>query len=116
MVTKRRRKTKAERVAEERALDRRCWEDFLPKLKALGGLADALTLVAQGPGPDEPGRHYYSNLGFFLHYCAFPNGGSFSEWEQYVRLAHKMDEEGVLRPGALAEIELAFREKIRSAG
>jgi hypothetical protein len=108
----RRRKTGAERERETRELDRRAWEEFRPKLEALQSYTDALAFVHQSPPPDSPGRHFYSNLAFFLQSFAPPMGASGGEKSLYLKLVQRFDEAGQLEPGRRAQIEADLRAAI----
>src|SRR5262245_40511901 len=61
-----RRKTEAEPRQDQANAGRRVWEGFRFQLAGLKTLADAKVLVSNGPQQGQPGRSYYSNLGFFL--------------------------------------------------
>ncbi len=95
----RRRKT-----AEERGQDRMdaralAWKEFRPKLAALQTYAEALLLVNQAPPESTPGRCFYSNLGFFLQGFTPPLGASGDEKSLYVEFIHRLDSQGLLKPG-----------------
>ena len=76
------------------------------------GLKDAVALVDQAPGPDRPGRHFYSNLGFFLQSFMVPNGSNSDERALYVQLIRRMDEAGELKPGVPERIEAELLRRL----
>jgi hypothetical protein len=113
MSARRRRKTKSERDAGWHEAQRRAWEFFEPKLKALQSFEEALRLVYEAPAPDSPGRSYYSNLGFFLQAFTPPAGASLTEYGYYLEFARRLDAAGKLKKGALATIEGDFARAMK---
>lgn len=71
------------RDAEER-------KRLLEKIDALESFDDARTLVQSGPQPNEPGRSYYSNFGFFLQAFEKPAGASLEELQTYLRFLERI--------------------------
>lgn len=105
----------ADQRSQERAdAERRCWDQFRPKLEALQTFDDAVRLVGQAPPPDAPGRRYYSNLGFFLNGFAVPAGSGYTERALYLQLVQRIDAAGGLKPGALEPIERVIKASLRS--
>jgi hypothetical protein len=103
-----RRPTKAEREARRYELERSEWSYFFPRLQAAQKYGDAVELVLSAPSHSNPGRKYYSNLGFFMHTFSVPDGSSGSERQEYLRLVRNFDAAGALKEGALAQIEEKF--------
>src|SRR5688572_848259 len=108
-----RRKTAVERRRESENADHQAWQSFYPKLVATQTYIEAVRLLSESPIPDSPGRRYYSNLGFFLQSYAAPAGANGAELIEYRRLIRLFDAEGVLRKGALSQIEDALSDAIR---
>lgn len=93
------RPTKVERERGRAEANRHAWESFRSKLEALKSSAEARALVAEAPPPDSPGRHYYSNLGFFLQAFTVPLGSSYAEKALYRQFIRRIDGLGELKPG-----------------
>jgi hypothetical protein len=104
------RKTNAERRQERDAAERRCWDEFFPKLEAVQGFVEAMKLLNEAPPPDATGRRYYSNLGWFLRTYSVPDGASHEENAQYLRLLERFDAEGAIMAGMRGKLEEAFRK------
>jgi hypothetical protein len=105
---RRKRKTVAERRQERDEAERQAWDYFLPELRAVTSMKEALMLHAAPVGHDSPGRKYYSNFGFFMHYFAAPDGANLTELTEYLRLVDVFDAEGALKAGARDQIRKAF--------
>ena len=106
----RRRKTADERRQAEYEADARQWQVFRPKLEAASSMDAARALLNDAPGQGMPGRHFYSNLGFFLQSFEIPNGSTDSERRLYLEFVRRLDAAGELKPGALAMIEDRLRQ------
>lgn len=105
----RKRMTADERRQAEHDADARQWRVFKPKLEAASSMKAAHALVAETPPHGRPGRHFYSNLAFFLQSFDIPDGSSDSERPLYLEFVRRLDAAGELKPGALATIEDRFR-------
>jgi hypothetical protein len=105
-------KTKADRAEERNAANRTAWEKFIPKIRAVQKFVEAQVVVLKGPGPNEPGRHYYSNLGFFLECFSAPGGASYEELQLYLDLIPRLRIEGVVKADALQKAEADLRTAI----
>jgi hypothetical protein len=81
----RRQKTQADRNRERAAEEREVWNYFYSCLKTLQTLPEALQLVGEAVPSDNPGRKYYSNLGFFLRTFTPPDGANYSEISCYIQ-------------------------------
>jgi hypothetical protein len=107
-------KTRREREAERERMranqEREVWDDLVGKLAKVKDLKDALMLAHSGPGPDRPGRRYYSNFQFFMGGFAVPGGANGTERSMYLQIVRRLDANGELKPGALAEVEERFKE------
>ncbi|MFN0177169.1 MAG: hypothetical protein ACKVZ0_00080 [Gemmatimonadales bacterium] len=112
----RRRKTVAERRQERDEAQRLAWEVFRPLLKRVQTYVEALALVHGGPGPDQPGRRYYSNLAFFLQTFAPPGDSSHDEKALYLELIGRFDAEGAIKPGLRVGLEEQMRAAMTSEG
>ena len=112
----RKRKTYADRQRERDEADRRAWDDFRPKLDALKTHAEALDLMAKGPSPGEPGRHYYSNLGFFLEAFIVPMGSNHTEKALYLQFIQRLDAAGALKPEAGQKVIEELRRAMEAQG
>jgi len=110
----RRRKTAAERRAEEDRVKERIWESFSRQIERAESYEDALRIHATPVGVDSPGRKFYSNFGFFMHYFSPPDGASKYELQQYLRLLRCFDKQGALKEGALVSLEPIFESAIAS--
>jgi hypothetical protein len=105
---RRKRKTAAERRQEAYEAERRAWDLFLPRLRAVSSLKEALMLNVEPVSHGSPGRKFYSNFGFFMQYFAAPDGANLTELNEYLRLIKVFDAEGALKSGKRDEIEKAF--------
>src|ERR1700682_2122059 len=85
------RKTKAEKRMEWEEREQRVWDAFIPKLRAVTGLKDALVLLNEAVPESSPGRKYYSNLGTFLQTFFPPDGAGSTELAIYIDLIEKFD-------------------------
>jgi hypothetical protein len=97
-----------ERRQEKYEAERQAWDFFLPKLRAVSSMKDALMLHAEPVGHESPGRKYYSNFGFFMHYFAAPDGANLTELKEYLRLIDVFDAEGAMKPEARDQVRKAF--------
>ncbi len=104
------RKTETQRRAEWTAAEALRWNEFYKQLENVDSLEGAYKLHSSAPPENAPGRRYYSNFGFFLHYFAPPHGANSTERAQYLRLIKLFDDAGNLSDGAREEIEQAFRQ------
>ena len=109
-----RRKTADERRQEQADAERRAWERFRPKLAALQTFQDAETLLGQAPPHGDPGRPFYSNLGFFIQSFDVPGGSSDTERALYLQFVERLDAAGALKPGARDRVERLLRATIRA--
>ena len=107
MMTKRR-KTADERRYEADEAAKRAYEEFRSQAADVRTLADARILVSHARNSD-PGRRYYSNLGFFLNTFAPPDGASLDELSLYLAMVRHFDASGDVKSGALVEIEAALQ-------
>src|ERR1035437_8292690 len=105
---RRKRKTAAERRQEAYESERRAWDLFLPRLRAVSSLKEALMLNVEPVSHGRPGSKFYSSYGFFMQYCAAPDGANLPELNEYLRLIKVFDAEGALKSGKRDEIEKAF--------
>jgi hypothetical protein len=105
-----RRKTAAQREEENYLADQRARTDFYRKLAAVRSYQEARALVQESIPSNSPARKYYSNLGFFLHQFAAPDGANAAELMEYLRLIERFDVCGELENGARAIVE----ERLRS--
>jgi hypothetical protein len=110
------RKKKAERDREWGDAERLVWEQFRPRLEALQSYEEALSLVAQAPPPDSPGRRYYANLGFFLQGFTPPFGSSPTEKLLYLKFIQRIGSGGGLKPGVQQKVEEDLRRAIDAQG
>ena len=101
----RKRKTATERRQEWAHADAGEWPKFRAQFDAAKGWKDSVALVDQAPGPDRPGRRFYSNLGFFLQSFMVPNGSNSDERGLYLQLIRRMAEAGELKPGVRGRVE-----------
>lgn len=107
------RKSVAEKRAEQEAAGRNVWREFFPALQQVQSYEEAVILLNQAPREGSPGRGYYSNFGFFMHYFAPPIGASQSELREYLRLIRCFDDQGILKPGGKQSVEIALTEAIK---
>lgn len=105
---RRKRKTVAERRQETDEAERRAWDSFIPRLRAVSSLKEALLLHAEPVGHDSPGRKFYSNFGFFMHYFAAPDGATLVELNEYLRLLDVFEAEGALAADKKKQLTSAF--------
>jgi hypothetical protein len=112
----RKRKTAAEQRQESAARECRAWDGFASQLEAVKSFAEAQALVANGPRVGEPGRRYYSNLGFFLGMFSIPDGSNADEKLHYLRLVQRIDAAGGLKPGAGQKVVESLRRGIEQQG
>ncbi len=85
------------------------WSTFSNALKAVRTFPECVHLLAQSPGPDSPGREYYSSFAFFLEEFRVPGGASAAELTLYRDLLQRL--EGVkpeARPALVARLEEAI--------
>ena len=109
----RRRKTKAERADA----DHRVWEQFHPRLAALTSYNEALLLFRETPPSGSPGRHYYSNLGFFLvNDFKVPFNSSYAERALYLQFIQRLVAAGAFPPGAGKKVQEALRRAMEAPG
>ncbi len=113
---RRKRKTKDELAAERAEKDRRQWELFRPQLEAVATYMEGLRLAHEGPGPDQPGRTFRSNLAFFLSSFVPPMGSSHEEKRLYINLIKRLDAGGELKEGVAAKTEQALLQAMKSQG
>lgn len=86
----------------------RYWQYFREVLSNLDDYKEARDFAYSGPGPDQPGRKYHSNLAFFLERFYIPGGSNSTERALYLKFLRKIDKAGQLKPGSLAELEKQF--------
>lgn len=107
-----RRKTAAEKRAEQEKQKSRAWASYKRKLERAQSFRDALAIQASPVSSSSPGRSFYSNFGFFMHYFSPPSGASVYELEQYLRLLECFEKEGVLKDGAFPKLVKIFVQAI----
>lgn len=102
---------KRERELIEKRLeaDKREWETFAAALEKANTFADAKVLTTRTPQEGRPGRHFYSNLAFFLQDFTVPGSADVAEKALYIRLMKRMDESGSLKPGVMDGVVNALR-------
>lgn len=105
---RRKRKTVAERRQGADEAERRAWDYFIPRLRAVSSLKEALLLHAEPVGHDSPGRKFHSNFGFFMHHFAAPDGATLAELNEYLRLLDVFEAEGALAADKKKELKSAF--------
>ena len=84
------RKTQAERDREWRREKQLSWEIFKPSLEAATSMEDAERLVLRAPPDTDGGRHWYRNLGFFLHYFKRPPDANHEESQLYIAFIRRL--------------------------
>jgi hypothetical protein len=109
-----RRRTNADRERERAEAEDRVWEQFRRRLAGLKTFTDARVLASESPRPDAPGRHYYSNLDFFLGAFTVPFGSSHEEKALYLQFIQRLEATGQLKPGEEKRIEAALRQAMEA--
>jgi hypothetical protein len=108
----------AARAAERDRQKRREWGVFVERLARVNGFRDAVALVnsPEAPGPDGPGREYYSNLGHFVMTFGVPGGASAAELRLYIDLMKRMDAaaDPPIAPGKAEAVTRDLESAIRS--
>lgn len=102
------RRTERDRREARRKAEAEHWDWFVEELRDLDDYVQALKLAHTGPGPDQPGRKYHSNLAFFLQQFTVPHGSNSTERALYLEFVRKLDKAGKLKPGGLASVEAGF--------
>jgi hypothetical protein len=112
------RKTKADRDQQRAQAEGRRWAEFVPKLQAVNTFVEAQLLVQSGPGESEPGRGFYSNLGFFLMTFIPPLGSNYKEKSLYLGLIQRIDAStpGLLKVGVREKVEEDLRKAMEVQG
>ncbi len=87
------------------------WEFFLPKLRSIKSLADAQAVLGEIPPKGEPGRLYYSNLGWFMQFFSPPSSASIPELCEYLRIFRRI----VGELGVPQSMEVAVEEALIAA-
>ena len=95
----------------QQELEHEAWNEFKQKLAATNRLADAQAIVANGPKVDFPGRHFYSNLGYFLGGFHLPAMANVDEVSLYVELLRRIDASEKLTDGVVDRFQKEAREK-----
>jgi hypothetical protein len=108
-----RRKTRAELESKREAAVSREWDEFRLKFAAIASFVEAQLLV-QRSRPGSPGRHFYSNLGFFLGEFAVPHGAGRDELVLYLEFIQRIDAAGQLKPDVGKNVERALQDAIVS--
>ena len=88
------RKTQAERDREWRRGKELSWEIFKPQLERAATFAEAAALLHRAPPDTDPGRHWYRNLGGFLHYFKRPAEANHEEMQMYVAFLRRLAASG----------------------
>jgi hypothetical protein len=96
--------------ASRKAMDR-----YLKTLASVNGIEDALKLIAHPPAVDTSGRPFASNFAFFWgHEFMIPGSACEAELREYLGLVRRLDANGELKPGALADVERRLTEAMRT--
>jgi hypothetical protein len=101
------------REAWER-LEQSAAEIFFKRASAITTYKEADDLVDRSPGPSQPGRKYYSNLGFFLGQFTVPAGSSYSERRLYIELIERFESSGNLELGAAQRVITELRASMEN--
>jgi hypothetical protein len=104
-------RSKADRERERQEVDWRVRKRLLEALDGVDDWGEALKLALGGPGPDQPGRSYHSNLAFFLQQFAVPAGSDFDERAHYAKLIERLDAAGQLKPDVAGHVISQLREQ-----
>jgi hypothetical protein len=114
----RKRRTKADRDQQRAQAERRQWEEFVRGLQAVNTFVEAQLLVQSGPGVTQPGRGFYSNLGFFLMTFIPPLGSSYKEKSLYLELIQRIHAftPGILKAGVREKVEEDLRRAMEAQG
>lgn len=107
------RNTEAQKRQEWDEAERRVWDEFRQRMAVLSDFLEAKRLVLEGPGPDRPGRRFYSNLAFFLGEFRIPGGARDDELALYLGFIQRIDKAGQLKPGAGLAVEAALKKALR---
>jgi alpha-D-ribose 1-methylphosphonate 5-triphosphate diphosphatase PhnM len=92
------RKTQAERDREWRRQESLSWDIFKPQLERAASFAEAAKIVVQAAPESSPGRRWYRNLGFFLHYFKRPPNANHEEMQMYVAFLRRLAAAGETSP------------------
>lgn len=103
------RRTEADRRRESEAANRDAWDYFSSQLLAAETFKAAALLAASTPKVDGSGRHYYSNLSWFLRTSQPPGGANNEERTLYVGLVRRACTAGEIEKPAMDEIIERFQ-------
>jgi hypothetical protein len=107
------RRTRADREQEWAAKEQRESDRFVVELGKVNKFVEAQVLVFHGPRESEPGRRFYSNLGFFLMSFGVPFGSNNTERQLYIELIQRFDAGRGLKLGTAEKVIADLHESMK---